>query len=208
VRRALAAALAALALACAGALERRPPEKQRFVFAPPPPHSGPVAGAGVLRVGRVRISPLFENMGFAYRVGNDRYESDFYNEFFAPPSQMLRETLVDWLGDARLFVSVGIGAAPPPDWLLEADVRSLYGDRRDPQTPQAVLAAVFRLLDARGSQLQLVLERSYDEREPATDGSPRALVDAWNRALGRVLVALEGDLRAALEARPRPGAAR
>jgi cholesterol transport system auxiliary component len=154
-------------------------------------------GEGVLRVARVRVAPAFEREGFVYRRGESRYESDFYNRFFGPPGALVREELIEWLGGSGAFAAVVAAGPPPADWILDAHLVELYADLRDPATPSSVISLALRLLDVRATPPAIALERRYDAREPAADGSPRALVDAWNRALGGVLAQIAADLRAA-----------
>jgi ABC-type uncharacterized transport system auxiliary subunit len=192
--------LAALALAgCTTTtlLERPVPEKQRFVLSSSAPI--PEAGAipGVLRVDRVRVSPLFDSKGFVYRTGEDTFSSDFYHEFFAPPGEVLREAVIDWFEAASLFETVQPGSLPAPDWTLALDVERIYADRRDPAAPVAVLTVTARLVDPTTPTLEVRLRRRYEQVEPVADGSAQALVDAWGRALGRTLAELAPDLRAA-----------
>jgi len=186
--------VAVLGAGCAGVLDRQPPEKQRFVLAPgrPDPVSGPRAGA--LRVGVVRVSSPFANRGFVRRSGEATFANDFYNEFAAPPGTLLRDVLVSWLREGTHFTTVVRGSEAPPDWLLEVDLEALYGDLRDAAAPQATIAFAARLLDARAAAASTVFEKHYAATELAGDGSPPALVAAWNRALGRLLADLAADL--------------
>ena len=199
-QRALAPLLAALALVAAGCsrpFERPPVEKQRFALVPgrPDPVSGP--RAGVLRVGLVRVSPSFQNRTLVLRTGEDTYVSDFYNEFTAPPGMLLRDQLVQWLADGSHFASVVRSTAAPIDWLLEVELEALYADLRVPAAPKAVIGVTLRLLHTRGATSSIVFQKDYDESEPAADGARPALVDAWNRALGRMLPEITADLDAA-----------
>jgi ABC-type uncharacterized transport system auxiliary subunit len=195
--RALVALLfgaAVLGAGCTGVLDRQPPEKQRFVLAPgrPDPVSG--ARAGVLRVGVVHVSAPFQNRGFVRRSGEETFASDFYNEFAAPPGALLRDVLVEWLRDGTHFATVVRGSEAPPDWLLEIDLEALYADLRDPAAAQATIAVAARLLDARAAAASIAFEKHYAATESAADGSPPALVAAWNRGLARLLAELAADL--------------
>lgn len=188
--------VAALGLgACAGALERPAPEKTRFLLALPAPPPGAKL-AGTLGVDRVRVSSLFDRKGFVYRTGEQTFDSDFRFEWFAPPGAVLREAMIDWLAASSAFASIERGAGGEAAWLLETDVDRLYADRRDRDAVEVVLSGRFRVLDLRGSRPRRAFSLRFDEREPAGEGTPQALVDAWSRALDRALRALEPELRA------------
>jgi ABC-type uncharacterized transport system auxiliary subunit len=200
-------ALAVVAAGCSpgAVLARKPVAKQRFVLQPPPPvprsepqASGEVHRAGVLRVAVVREASSFQNRGFVFRTGPDRFTSDFYNEFAAPPGTLLRDVFALWLRDGTHFASVVRGSESPSDWVLETDLESLYADVRDPAAPpQTQIAFAVRLLDAQVARLPIRFEKRYATSEVAADRSPRALAEAWSRGLGRLLAELAADLDAA-----------
>lgn len=198
-RAALLLGALVLAAGCFGGLERRPPEKQRFMLEPSSAVA-PVSAASafapspsVLRVARVRVSPVFDQKGFVYRTGPSTFETDFYNEFFSPPGILLREALLDWLDGTQLFSAVARNSAADADWVLETDVDQLLADQRSSGPPNACLEVVFRLIDARSRKI--AFEKRYTASEAAADRSPATLVDAWNRALGSVLSELVRDVR-------------
>jgi hypothetical protein len=193
-----------------GCLKRSYPEKQRYVFevvreplpsvtSPPVTTEGAYeesVGAGVLRIDRMRISPLFERKGFVYRTADDRFETDFYHEFFAAPALLLRKATGAWLTSASIFSSV-IGARDPAqaDWRLEGRVGELYADLRDASAPRAVMQVEFSVLAARTPKLDVVFQRRYEVEIPAESRAPGAIMAAWNRALAQILGRFEADLR-------------
>jgi ABC-type uncharacterized transport system auxiliary subunit len=196
----MALAALALSLGCLGGLSKSPPEKRRYVFDIERGEATEADGKGVLRVERFRVSRLFERKGFVYRTGGDRFENDFYNEFFAPPGVLLREAVGMWLGDSALFSNVIGGTdSTRADWLLEARVNQLYGDLRDARAPQAVMEIHFTLLDARSPTLTAVFTKRYSARVDAADRSPEAILAAWNSSLVQILSQLEADLAERLQ---------
>lgn len=199
------AALAAVGLVfalggcVAGAFERPPPHKSSFVLDPGVPEAAAgTPAAGVLRVERVYVDPRYERSGFVWRGPDGTWDTDFYNEFFVPPGEMLRTLAIDWLDRAGVAEAVVRDPAPSARWRLRLEVEALYGDRRDAAAAEAVLGLKARLLEVADGRPALVLDRRYEAREPAAGPEPTQLVDAWNRALARVLGALAADLRRAL----------
>jgi ABC-type uncharacterized transport system auxiliary subunit len=197
-------ALLALLGACLGGLGRAPPAKQRFMLgAEPPASAAGRAGPGLLRLERVRVSPIFDRKSFVYRLGESRFDTDYYREFFSPPGVLVQEALRNWLavaGPLRLTERSG----PELRWSLEPELEALFADRRDAQNPHAVLRLGVRLLELPGGRV--ALEKDYSAEERAADTSPDALVAAWDRALAHVLTALVEDLTAAVAAAPPPAA--
>jgi len=196
--------VASLAAGC-GAFARQPPAKQRFVLAPGVPTADPGSRlATVLRVDLVRGSPFVVNRGFVYQTRRDTVVSDFYNEFYAPPGVLVRDALVEWLRGTGRFEAVVRSSEAPSQWILEADLERMLADVEDPAAATAQLDLVLRLLDARAGDPRLVFSTRYVESEPAATREPQALVDAWSRALGRVLAEVASDTTAAIAAAAKP----
>ncbi len=210
------AAAAALALGC---LTKSYPQKRRYVTviergapidvaANPPgmnPRSGeaPVAGeasvAGVLRVERIRVSPLFERTGFVYRTGDFTFEQDFYNEFYVPPGTMVREATRRWLAASSIFSTV-IDAPDPgdSDWSLGGTVDRLFADLRNLKAPQAVVDIDFALKRAGSAPDEEIFRKKYSVVSDAAGLSSTEILAAWNASLSQILRELERDLRAAV----------
>ncbi len=192
--RSLSILLAVLLLAgCFSGFTRNPPEKQRFMLQPTQAAQVSDAKAGVLRVARVRVSPVFDTKGFVYQNGPNSFETDYYNEFFSPPGILLREAVLSWLEASQLFVPVSRDSAAEASWVLETDVDQLFADQRGGGAPEAHLEIVFRLLDARTRKI--VFEKRYSAQERTADDTPGALVETWNRELGSMLAELVQDVR-------------
>jgi ABC-type uncharacterized transport system auxiliary subunit len=150
----------------------------------------------VLRLERVRVASPFERERFIYRTAETSFQSDFYRQFTSPPGVLVRQTTRDWLASSGLFAAVlDRGGDLAADWLLEGEVLELYADLRRGTAPSAVLSVEFRLLDARSHPAEAVFQRRYAESVAAASPEPEALVAAWSELLGRVLTALEADLR-------------
>jgi cholesterol transport system auxiliary component len=198
---ALAALLLLLPLGC---LSRSAPEKRQHVLEAERPlpdvESAPSSDAGprrgVCAIDRIRVSPLFERKGFVYRTGDTTYESDFYNEFFAPPGVQIRQETGRWLGRSDVFEAVtDAHNTGRVDWLLEGRVNEIYVDVRD--QPRSVLEIEFVLIDARSPSLDERFRKVYRrEREAERRSGEFAL--ALNASLGEILTELEGDLEASL----------
>ena len=185
-----------------GCLTRSYPEKRRYLLEPTreglPPVGAPrgtlaLSGAA-LRVERIRVDPLFERKGFVYRKGKERFESDFYNEFFAPPGVVIRKAVATWLAESPLFEAVLEPGAPgDADLVLEGQVTLLYADLRSPRAPRAVLEIQFTLLDVEPSY-EVVFEKRYSVTSESERASAPAIARAWSKGLSEILSALEADL--------------
>ncbi len=194
----------AVAAATPGCLNKSYPEKQRYVLRAERPNLPDVSAAsgatgaassarGVLRVGRIRVSPLFDHKRFVYRTGDSSFEDDFYNEFFARPSELVRRATRDWMGGSPLFASVIESAPPSSDWMLEGKVEKLYADLRDLGSPLAVLEIEYTL-QQQSPKPRLALQKTYSTVTVASGRSGAAIVSAWDTGLAEILAELEADL--------------
>ena len=83
--------------------------------AAPKPADAPPAHDGAIRVTGIEVSAPFSERSMVYRLDQERYESDFYNEYFVAPRAMITSQLVEWLTVRRVFATT-----LPPSSTLDA----------------------------------------------------------------------------------------
>jgi cholesterol transport system auxiliary component len=174
-------------------LSKSYPEKRSFVLdVGAPPQETPSNSIKVLKINRLRVSPLFAGRAMVYRTADLQYESDFYDEWFVTPSVLVTQQLQNWLAHSGRFLLVLQGTNHiEPTHFLEGTVTEFYGDFRE--SPRAVLGIEFHLLDAM-NEGQLSFRRTYHQDIPLTDRSPDALARGLTEALRTVLVTLTKDI--------------
>ena len=163
----------------------------------PKPSDTPPAHAAALRVTGVEISAPFSERSMVYRLEQERYESDFYNEYFVAPRAMITSKLVEWLTVRRVFATT----LPPSSTLdasyaIEGQVTALYGDLRDKTKTAAVFGMQVFVTDMRSPEKSILLERACAEQVPVPDRSADAISKGLSQALQRCFAELEADLRA------------
>lgn len=188
--------LAVLAQGCV-APTRPAPEKSYYVIEANRPERSPVAPERpVLVLAESRMARPFGVKSFIYRVERLRYETDFYNEFFAQPGDMLAGETLDWIEDAGLF---RVLARRTPhrqgDLALRLAGNALYGDYRHPGQPLAVLELEVTL-ETTGRPAEVVFRETYRRETPLSGPGPAALATGWSEALEQILGELEADLGA------------
>ncbi len=185
---------AAAALGCMN-LKSDYPEKHYYMFSAQrtgEPRSG---SAEALRVRRFRASPAFAGKQMVYRTGRLTYESDFYNELFVRPADMVGEQTRTWLADSGLFAHVMDSAArAEARYVLDGTVLRIYGDYTDSDAPRAVLIAQFILSDDSGAAPRVVHMKDYSAEVAIPMAKPGALAEGWSEGLDAVLSDLEEDL--------------
>ncbi|MDR2935039.1 MAG: PqiC family protein [Candidatus Adiutrix sp.] len=191
-----------LALSLIACLGQPHPVKNRFTLAVPEAAYGEAADAAgrrTLLLGAVTAAPAYDGRALVYRLGPDRYESDFYNEFLAPPTRLLAEAAAGRLTKAsrrfRVTAAPGLALA---DYGLEAHIQDLYGDFR-PAPPRAVLTLRFTLSDLQPAAPRVALDRLYPcERALPAGGGAADLVAAYGLCLADILDELARDLDGAV----------
>jgi cholesterol transport system auxiliary component len=160
----------------------------------------PVRRDAVLKVRPLHVARMFDDKKFVYRRSGEKWATDYYNEFFILPGQMLTDIVERWLASSGAAGQVVPGSSQvAPTYVLEGSVQALYGDYSNPAQPIAVLAVEFLLLDERAAAdiPRIVLHKTYRHEAPLKGKGPQVLVANWGEALKAVLTALEADLAAA-----------
>lgn len=192
-------ALAAIG-GCTSIVSRPSPVKATFLLDPPlPPALPSPAKSSALRVGAINVAAPFRGKNFVFRRSDLGYESDYYDEFFVPPSIMLADATAKALASANVFKRVvPAGAAGNEgDYLLEGFVSELYGDARTSTRSMAVLTVTFYLTSMSTLGSAPVWTHEYRQQVELSGSTSQALADGLNRALGSVLAELARDLASA-----------
>jgi len=97
-----------------------------------------------LKMGPVTTTPPFDGKSLIYRLGDQRYEKDFYNIYSALPNEMVGNATRQWMNSAQIFaMTVGQGNGFFPYYILQISVEEFYGDYR--VRPEAVVSVEFFL---------------------------------------------------------------
>ena len=151
----------------------------------------------VLQVRRVNIAPPFGGSSLVYRTRGGTYVKDYYNEWVAPPEELLSTELVDWLSLSGPFKTAVDGrSAAPHRFALETSITSLYGDFQDPAKPRVILDARVYLLDDVGGNRHIAYQNRYAVALPLDRASAEQLVLGAGRAYRQLLESIARDLSA------------
>jgi len=177
-------------------LKREPPRKRMFAIeVERPPALQSSAEGVVLQIRTARIALPYDGRGFVYRRGDGTWESDFHNEFFAPPAALITEQVRRWLsGPPGALRVVGDVDRDRATHVLFIRVNALFGDYPDEGTRRAVLELEFTIETVERSAGAVLFERGYRREIPFEEPGADALVDGWNRALDAILTEFVGDL--------------
>ncbi len=140
-----------------------------------------------LKMGSVSISPPFDGRSLVYRLGDQRYEKDFYNIYSALPNEMIGNATRQWLNSAQIFsMTVGQGNSFFPYYILQTSVEEFYGDYR--VRPEAVVTVEFFLTVTDPQKHNPVIGKNrYTKRITLRDNTPHALILGQQEALAQIL---------------------
>jgi cholesterol transport system auxiliary component len=199
----------ALGAAACSVLPSRPyREVQRYALLPERPRREPPAKRGpVLLLRSVRAAPGMENRGLRIVGGSGQVESEFYDEWAAPPVELVEEAMRQWLAASGLFAAVvSPGSRLRAGLVLESELLRLHAEPRA-GLARAGLAALLLEEQRDGGQPRILGQFTPEGTAPLPGGARREdtvpateAVAAMREALAAALAALERDLRGALRA--------
>jgi cholesterol transport system auxiliary component len=157
-----------------------------------------------LKMGSFSVSTPFDTKSLVYRLGDQRYEKDFYNAYITTPSSMFANATRQWLDQSGIFrLTVAQGTSFFPFYTLQATIDELYGDYRG--KPEAVVSVQFFLTVTNPNiPTPLITAKRYTQRIALVNNQPQTLVLGQQQALAAILQQLEADLFAASANLPKP----
>jgi|SRR5690349_20240006 len=188
--------LTAILSGCSIGLRQPAPVKNYYLIeATPLPSTQPALYPFALKVSNIEVAPPYAERGLVYRLEAQRYDSDFYNQFFSTPRSMITAQVTQWLGQRQLFAAVlSPASALDAPYLLEALVTQLYADLRPGTQPSSVLA--MQVFVTRTGDRAIVLDRTYARTVFVPNQNAASIVKGMSEALEQCLGELDRDLRA------------
>lgn len=147
-----------------------------------------------LKIGSVSVAPPFDGKSLVYRLGDQRYEKDFYNVYTSMPAEMIGNAERQWINKSNIFsAAVGQSNSFFPYYYLQASVEEFYGDYRS--QPEAVVSVEFFLSATSGGKVNPIIGANrYTKRVALADNSPQALVLGQQQALAEIFKEYEDQL--------------
>lgn len=153
--------------------------------------------AGVpLVVKRLDISPEFSSAGFVYRVDENRFTQDYYNNYMTSPARMVSDVMLEALVNSPRFTPVPKNQIPDDIFQLWGKITALYCDRRNTSAVSAVVAIALNLDRLNKDGFKPVLAKTYSAQiSLGRDTSPKAYVQALNRGLTGIVNDILSDFQ-------------
>jgi uncharacterized lipoprotein YmbA len=147
-----------------------------------------------LKIGAISVAPPFDGRSLVYRLGDQRYEKDFYNVYSVIPAEMIASAERQWFNQANIFsLTIGEGNSFFPFYSLQTTINDFYGDYR--VRPEAVVSIEFVLAVANaGKGNPIIGANRYSRRIALKDNTPEALVLGQQQALAEIFKEYEVQL--------------
>jgi uncharacterized lipoprotein YmbA len=147
-----------------------------------------------LKIGPVSVAAPYDGRSLVYRLGDQRFEKDFYNVYTTLPAEMVSNAERQWINQSGIFsAAVGQSNTFFPYYTLQATVNEFYGDYR--VRPEAVVSMEFFLtVENAGKVNPMIGSNRYTKRIALKDNTPAALVSGQQQALAEILKEYEVQL--------------
>jgi len=147
-----------------------------------------------LKIGPVSVASPYDGRSLVYRLGDQRFEKDFYNVYTALPAEMVSNAERQWINQSGIFsAAVGQSNTFFPYYTLQATVNEFYGDYR--VRPEAVVSMEFFLTVESGGKVNpMIGSNRYTKRIALKDNTPAALVLGQQQALAEIFKEYEAQL--------------
>ena len=147
-----------------------------------------------LKIGAVSVASPFDGRSLVYRLGDQRYEKDFYNVYAVIPAEMIASAERQWFNQANIFsLTIGEGNSFFPYYTLQTTINDFYGDYR--VRPEAVVSVEFVLAVANaGKSNPIIGVNRYSKRIALKDNTPEALILGQQQALAEIFKEFEAQL--------------
>jgi len=189
--------LAALSIGCAN-VNKSYPERTYFLFEISSPTETMTSIQGTSAdVNRFSISPTSQGREFIYRTTDLEYKTDFYNQFFRPPDNIMTEAVRQWLNQSGLFEDVLTPVSQAtPNYTIEGNIVELYGDYRNLSAAKAVIKIQLFLLKTSqdGDEPTILFGKTYESEKSIGIATPQNLMNGWNLVLEEILGEFLSDL--------------
>jgi len=147
-----------------------------------------------LKIGPVSVAAPYDGRSLVYRLGDQRFEKDFYHVYTALPAEMVSNAERQWINQSGIFsAAVGQSNTFFPYYTLQATINEFYGDYR--VRPEAVVSMEFFLTVENGGKVNpMIGSNRYTKRITLKDNTPAALVLGQQQALAEIFKEYEVQL--------------
>lgn len=149
-----------------------------------------------LFVKRLDISPEFGGAGFVYRLDQNQFTQDYYNNYMTPPARMISDVMLEALVNSPQFAPVPKNQLPDEIFQLWGKITALYCDLSNASGESAVVSMALNLDRLHKEGFTPVLSKTYSAQVPlGSDTGPQAFIQALNRGLAGIVQEILSDFQ-------------
>jgi cholesterol transport system auxiliary component len=148
----------------------------------------------VLYLAPVVVTSQFRAKNIVFKVEDNAFQPQPQHAFFDTPQEMFTTQLQRWLIKTGFFKRVILDDVQQADYILEAAVTGLYGDKREGEPAQSVLEMQFFMTDTHAKAEEVVFQTGLHIDIDIAETTPSNTVNGWKIALIKLLSTLEDDL--------------
>ncbi|OGQ91029.1 MAG: hypothetical protein A2464_11620 [Deltaproteobacteria bacterium RIFOXYC2_FULL_48_10] len=181
--------LTALGSGCSS-LQKEAVTKQYYDLSPqvPAPSENGLFQGETLTVRTFAINSAFDSHSFVYKIGENEYRTDYYNEFISYPSKLITEKTSEVLYRSIHFKPALTDDKKDITFRLSGIITRLSSDFTDRNNTRAIMEIVMVLEKNNGATFIPVLSNTYTVDEPIPNAEPSSLVSGWNTGLSKILM--------------------
>lgn len=152
-----------------------------------------------IKIRNTRVVAPFEGKLFVYRLPEGQWETDFYNEWFAYPRDIITETCITALVKSGQFAAVTAeDSLIEADFYLEGTLLESYLDRRNPSNPESVLKTRWMLIPNKPALKSFSANEEwsklYENRQLLLTDTPSNYAEGTAAGLTEIMTQLATDL--------------
>ena len=173
---------------CAG-LQKEPVRKTYFDLTINLPGSDPafITRGKTILIKQFDINPVFDSHAFVYRVGENEYTTDYYNEFISYPAKLITDKIEESLSSTQQFRSVQTNLEQDIVFRLSGKILQLYGAFQDTHHPKAIIEIRMTLEKRLNSSFLVISDKTYLAEETIASKEPALLASGWNAGLSKIV---------------------
>jgi hypothetical protein len=177
-------------------ISKQSPQVNEYLFTPHAPVAKePQEDAFNIKVRKLNANAPFDDRTFIYRLGDNQFKQDYYNQFSISPATLLTQQMIDRLG-RQPFIHYISRERDLVDYAYEVrgNITALYGDFRSKRQPKAYMMLHLSVFKTGSYPMTVVLDKEYSCTQDLADTQPTTVIRGWEKCLDEISVVFGQDL--------------
>lgn len=187
---------------CLGASTNKYVEKRQYLLQVDLPKKTAKAKAPnkhSLLIESVSAESPFGQSSFLYRVSDNQYLVDYYNDFLSAPATQLDLLLNKYLTATGKFNLITREEETASSYKLRLRILEFYADYRDRQQPEAVITLQVSLTKPSKTTPIKILNQTFHATVPLESKSTDDLLASWDECLNDIFAQIATSLAAKIK---------